>query len=70
MKNNGPWLKVGSHYFSAGATLSAVVTILARDNNRPPIKFQCLIYPTTDFTKDYSKHQPHEGSLLRKETIK
>ncbi|KAI8578527.1 hypothetical protein K450DRAFT_246204 [Umbelopsis ramanniana AG] len=54
---------------SSGGTLTAVVTIMARDNNGPSIKFQCLIYPPTDFTTDYSKHQPHEGALLRRETI-
>jgi acetyl esterase len=34
---------------SAGGNLAAVVALMARDRGGPPIKFQLLIYPCTDF---------------------
>lgn len=37
---------------SAGANLSAVVSLLARDAGGPPLLFQLLIYPAVDARKD------------------
>ncbi|WP_069804426.1 alpha/beta hydrolase [Thermogemmatispora onikobensis] len=37
---------------SAGGNLTAVVTHLAREQGGPPLVFQLLIYPATDFTAD------------------
>ena len=34
---------------SAGGNLAAVVTLLARDRGGPPLAFQALIYPITDY---------------------
>jgi len=40
---------------SAGATLSAVIAHLARDRDKPPIRFQLLVYPATDPLLDTSR---------------
>ncbi len=38
---------------SAGANLAAVCTLLARNNKRPPLRFQVLIYPNVDQSGTY-----------------
>jgi acetyl esterase len=35
---------------SAGGTLATVVAMMARDRGGPPLKFQLLVYPVTNFT--------------------
>ena len=51
---------------SAGGNLTAVVSLIARDEDGPPIIFQLLIYPVTDYylpgTASYIENQ--EGYLL------
>jgi acetyl esterase len=37
---------------SAGGNLAAAVTLMARDRGGPPLIFQALIYPVTDFSFD------------------
>jgi acetyl esterase len=37
---------------SAGANLSAVVALLARDRGSPAIAYQALLYPPTDMTRE------------------
>ena len=39
--------------YSAGATLTAAMTLMARDKNGPAICFQLLLYPQVDFVNDY-----------------
>ena len=51
---------------SAGGNLTAVVSLIARDEHGPPIIFQLLIYPVTDYylpgTASYIENQ--EGYLV------
>lgn len=52
---------------SAGGNLSAVVSLLARENGAPPPAMQLLIYPVTDSAEDpRSRHLFAEGFMLTK----
>jgi acetyl esterase len=42
--------RIGVGGDSAGGNLATVVAMMARDRGGPPLKFQLLIYPVTDFT--------------------
>jgi acetyl esterase len=55
---------------SAGGNLAAVVAQSARDAGSPPLVFQLLIYPATDFTADTESMRTNgEGYLLTKAAI-
>lgn len=55
---------------SAGGNLAAVVAQQARDAGAPPLVFQLLIYPATDFTADAeSLRENAEGYLLTRAAI-
>ncbi len=55
---------------SAGGNLSAVTSILARDAGGPVIRFQALIYPTTDARGGYaSVVENGEGIFLSADTM-
>ena len=49
---------------SAGGNLAAVVSIHARDNGKPKIAGQVLIYPGTDFRMTHPSHREPETSIL------
>lgn len=50
---------------SAGGNLSAVAALMARDRGGPPIAFQVLVYPATDFAHDTPSHTENaEGYFL------
>jgi acetyl esterase/lipase len=50
---------------SAGGNLTAVTALLARDRGGPPLRFQLLIYPVTDFAFDTSSYRENaEGYFL------
>ena len=50
---------------SAGGNIGAVVAILARDRQGPPLRFQLLIYPATDMTMSHPSVQENgEGYFL------
>lgn len=51
---------------SAGGNLAAVVTLMARDRGGPPIKFQLLIYPATDWAHESAsqKEFSEDGFIL------
>jgi acetyl esterase len=50
---------------SAGGTLAAVVALMSSERGTPPLSFQLLIYPTTDFTLETpSRQQYSEGYFL------
>jgi acetyl esterase len=49
---------------SAGGNLSAVTAIMARDAGGPPLRFQALIYPTTDARADYPSVQENGDSIF------
>jgi acetyl esterase len=49
---------------SASGNLAAVVALSARDNNRPEIAGQVLIYPATDFAMSHPSHSEPETSIL------
>jgi acetyl esterase len=56
---------------SAGGNLAAVVSIIARDEGWPKIRFQLLIYPATDLRARHPSHQRNgEGYLLTKHNIR
>lgn len=49
---------------SAGGNLSAVAAIMARDAGGPALRFQALIYPTTDARADYPSVQENGDSIF------
>ena len=50
---------------SAGGNLAAVVSIMARDEGGPPIRFQLLIYPGTEMRSTAASHRTNgQGYLL------
>ena len=49
---------------SAGGNLSAVVCLLARDAGGPAIRFQALVYPTTDARADYPSVRENGDSIF------
>jgi len=55
---------------SAGGNLAAVVSLLARDRRRPPIKFQLLIYPATDGALDTNSHKTFTDYFLTDTAVK
>lgn len=65
---NGRPIAVGGD--SAGATLAAAVTLMARDRGKPTLEFQLLVYPVTDFDDDQpSMHDYAESHLLSRKGI-
>jgi len=65
LKIDGKRLAVGGD--SAGGNLAAAITLKARDEGGPSIKYQLLIYPATDGSQDtQSKIDFKEGYLLSK----
>lgn len=56
---------------SAGGDLAAVVCLMAREQGGPSLCFQVLLYPCTDFSKDYpSSHDFAEGYFLSRKDMK
>jgi acetyl esterase len=55
---------------SAGGNLAAVVCLMARDRQCPPIALQCLIFPVTDFDPERPSYNIFsEGGLLTSEAM-
>lgn len=53
---------------SAGGTLAAAVTLLARDRQEPKLVYQALFYPVTDATMSSASYEAYaEGYLLTRE---
>ncbi len=60
---DGTRLAVGGD--SAGGNLAAVVSLLAHERGAPPLRFQLLLYPVTDFAFDTPSYRENgEGYLL------
>jgi acetyl esterase len=56
---------------SAGGNLAAVVALMARDQDGPPLVHQLLIYPATDQRCELPSHERNgQGYLLTKEGIR
>jgi acetyl esterase len=56
---------------SAGGNLAALVSLRARDDGRPPIAFQLLIYPATDLTCSFPSYVENgDGYLLTGESVR
>lgn len=56
---------------SAGGNLAAVAALLLRDAGDPPLRFQLLVYPSTDqVTKSRSRLELGEGLMLTRETMR
>jgi acetyl esterase len=56
---------------SAGGNLAAVAALMARDRAGPPLAYQVLIYPVTDYTFDTPSYCDNaEGYLLTRESMK
>jgi acetyl esterase len=55
---------------SAGGTLAAVMALMARDGDLPPLAFQLLVYPATDLamTRD-SYRRMTDGAILTSKTM-
>jgi acetyl esterase len=54
---------------SAGATIAAILCQMAREANGPPIAFQLLICPITDFVADTESRRAFETPLLDRATM-
>jgi acetyl esterase len=55
---------------SAGGNLAAVMALMARDGNLPPLAFQLLVYPVTDLAMTHESHQRiTEGVPLTSKTM-
>jgi acetyl esterase len=56
---------------SAGGNLAAVVSMLARDRQGPPIALQVLVYPGTDGTMSSPSIDEHaSGPILTRESVR
>jgi acetyl esterase len=56
---------------SAGGTLAAGVSLLARDRNGPDIEYQILAYPATDFAFDTASYEENaQGYFLTRKDMK
>ena len=49
---------------SAGGNLAAVVALLARDQNGPPLIYQVLLYPATDFLRGTASYRDNGDGLF------
>lgn len=49
---------------SAGANLTAAMTLISRDKKGPAICFQMLLYPPVDFVNDYPSHHQINDSRV------
>ena len=55
---------------SAGGNLAAAVCLMARDRGGPPLVFQVLVYPITDYSYDTESYRANaQGYLLTKERM-
>jgi acetyl esterase len=55
---------------SAGGNLAAVMALMARDGDLPPLAFQLLVYPVTDLAMTHESHQRiTEGVPLTSKTM-
>jgi acetyl esterase len=55
---------------SVGGNLAAVVTQVARDRGGPPLLFQLLVYPVTDFSFDTVSYRENaEGYMLTRDVM-
>lgn len=64
---NGDAARIAIGGDSAGGNLTAVVAQMARERGGPPLVFQLMIYPATDFTADLpSLRENSDGYFLTK----
>lgn len=57
--------RIGLWGDSAGGNLAAALTLRARDRGTPPIKAQCLVYPSVDTSTPHPSHERFaQGYLL------
>ena len=55
---------------SAGGNLAAVLALMARNGDLPPLAFQLLVYPATDMTMAHAPYQQRtEGMMLTAKTM-
>jgi len=55
---------------SAGGNLAAVVALMARDRGTPPLVYQLLVYPVTNFAFDTPSHREYaDGYFLTKDDM-
>jgi acetyl esterase len=55
---------------SAGGNLAAVMALMARDGDLPPLAFQLLVYPATDMAMTHGSYQRIvEGAILTSKTM-
>jgi acetyl esterase/lipase len=55
---------------SAGGTLAAVMALMARDGDLPPLAFQLLVYPATDMAMTHGSYRRiTEGLILTSRTM-
>ena len=67
---NGDSSRIAIGGDSAGGNLTAVVAIEARDKGGPPLVFQLLVYPVTDYSFSTPSYRDNgDGYLLTKDSM-
>lgn len=56
--------RIGLWGDSAGGNIAAALTLWARDNGGPPVKAQCLVYPSVDTSRTYPSYELFGESYL------
>lgn len=54
---------------SAGGTLAAGATLLARELDGPSIGYQVLVYPITSYTREFPSYDEYDGYFLSREGL-
>src|SRR6516165_10178114 len=54
---------------SAGGNLATVACLMARDRGGPPLVFQLLVYPVTDYDDNRPSLEENEGYLLTRKVM-
>lgn len=52
---------------SAGGALAAGTTLLARHRGGPPVAHQLLVYPVTNYTREFESYGAYDGYFLTRE---
>ena len=66
---NGDRQKIAVGGESAGGNLAACTSLIARERGLPLLSYQVLLYPATDFSRDYPSQEKFNGYLLTREDM-
>ncbi len=66
---NGDGQRIAVGGESAGGNLAACTSLMARDRGLPSLSYQVLLYPATDFSRDYLSQHKYDGFFLTREDM-